>query len=323
MVYTGSLLLLLSPLTPLHAGTGRSGGIVDLPVQRDNLGFPIIYASSLKGAIKTHVLLREREFKNKNESIAEKLFGPEPEKTKGKYIAPVSFTDAFPILVPARSAKGNPVMITSGFMARRGIDLIELALSTEDKSEEELKDIADALYEIISISEELEDGKVMVFSKKPVIECCGKVIIAGEPMEAKPPNNGVKSNGWNIIKSVMPKAFEEVIPDKIVVLNDDDALRIIEKSMIRLARVRLDKERKVVDEKKGGLWIEEYLPHGTLLISVILYSKYRASSIFKDNSDSDLRSKIIDAIGIRNKCGYLVFGGKESIGKGLTKACIL
>ncbi|RLI32648.1 type III-B CRISPR module RAMP protein Cmr4, partial [Candidatus Bathyarchaeota archaeon] len=43
-------LVLVRAVTMLHPGIGRSGAVVDLPVQKDNLGFPMIFSSSLKGA---------------------------------------------------------------------------------------------------------------------------------------------------------------------------------------------------------------------------------------------------------------------------------
>jgi CRISPR-associated protein Cmr4 len=51
-------LVFIEALTPLHPGAGRSvEGLADLPVQRDEFGFPTIWASSLKGAIKSAKLL--------------------------------------------------------------------------------------------------------------------------------------------------------------------------------------------------------------------------------------------------------------------------
>ncbi len=39
--------------TPLHAGTGRGLGAVDLPIQRERTtGYPIVQASSVKGRLR-------------------------------------------------------------------------------------------------------------------------------------------------------------------------------------------------------------------------------------------------------------------------------
>jgi len=49
-------MLYIKALTPIHVGVGRGEAThVDLPLQRDEFGFPTIWASSLKGAIKSNL----------------------------------------------------------------------------------------------------------------------------------------------------------------------------------------------------------------------------------------------------------------------------
>lgn len=318
MVYTGSLVMFLSPLTPLHAGVGRSGGVVDLPVQRDTLGFPIIYASSLKGAVKTHVYLRNREY-------SKKLFGPEPDDDGEKYASPLSLTDAYPLLVPARSAKANPVAVTSPFMIKKVLDLIELALATEVKDGKRLTQVKDLLEKLLKASGKIGEGEAVVLSEEAVMELGGKkrVIVAGEALDARVAGldaDYLANTAWDILRSALPRAFGDVLPGRLVILHNDTALRIVEKSMIRLTRVRLVRETKTVN----GLWTEEYLPHGSLMVTVFLYSRYRGERVdLKEDSLEGLRKRVCEeALGIKSMCGYLVFGGKESVGKGITKVCI-
>jgi hypothetical protein len=46
---------LLFAVTPIHAGIGREEEeYVDLPIQRDFLGLPVIWESSIKGALRTN-----------------------------------------------------------------------------------------------------------------------------------------------------------------------------------------------------------------------------------------------------------------------------
>jgi len=54
--YNTADLVFVRAITNLHPGTGRGGEVVDLPVQRDQFKFPMIYGSSLKGAIKGYSL---------------------------------------------------------------------------------------------------------------------------------------------------------------------------------------------------------------------------------------------------------------------------
>ncbi|HLY31875.1 MAG TPA: RAMP superfamily CRISPR-associated protein, partial [Ktedonobacterales bacterium] len=51
--YEAAALLFLYTETPLHAGTGASLGIVDLPIQREvHTQYPMIQGSSVKGALR-------------------------------------------------------------------------------------------------------------------------------------------------------------------------------------------------------------------------------------------------------------------------------
>ncbi len=314
------MLMFISPLTPLHVGTGRSGGVVDLPVQRDVLGFPMIYASSLKGALKSHAYLKGKK------ELARALFGPEPdEKDEDKYLAPVSLTDAYPLLIPARSAKGNPVMVTSPFLIRTCLGFVDLATTVHDNKKEgtteltKLKNLLTSLANCVP-----ESGEAAVFSDKPVINDVSggrAIIINGDLLKVSEVIDAGKVSGFDYLSNALPEAFKDAVPDRVIILNDDDALRLIERSLIRLTRVRLDKERKVV--LKGGLWTEEYLPHGALLISAILYSEVRAKNASKGFNGKLGINKVKEALQIKGSCGYVVLGGKESVGKGVTKVCFI
>ena len=49
-------LMFIYALTPLHPGAGKAaagGSPVELPVQRDEFGFPTIWSSSLKGVLRS------------------------------------------------------------------------------------------------------------------------------------------------------------------------------------------------------------------------------------------------------------------------------
>jgi CRISPR-associated protein Cmr4 len=53
-------------VTNCHVGSGSTASEeIDLPFQRDSLGYPTIYASSLKGAIKSFLLRTYEDSKKK------------------------------------------------------------------------------------------------------------------------------------------------------------------------------------------------------------------------------------------------------------------
>ena len=73
--------LFIYTLTPLHVGVGSTPEVVDLPIQREkHTGFPVIFGSSLKGAIRS----------NFDKETANALLGNEDTSTEA-YASAVAF----------------------------------------------------------------------------------------------------------------------------------------------------------------------------------------------------------------------------------------
>ncbi|MGC9117048.1 MAG: type III-B CRISPR module RAMP protein Cmr4, partial [Conexivisphaera sp.] len=101
-------LLLAYSLTPVHAGAGRSVGAVDLPVQRDPIGYPVIFSSSFKGALRDNLGARLGH----GDKFIKCLFGSdveEAQKESGRLI----LTDLYPILYPVANVERGYVYITT------------------------------------------------------------------------------------------------------------------------------------------------------------------------------------------------------------------
>lgn len=87
-----SLLIGLLAETPIHPGIGRNLGVIDLPVAREAAtDYPVLVASSLKGALKDHTAKEERD----------QLFGKQNEA--GQLLV----SDARLLLLPVRSLTGH------------------------------------------------------------------------------------------------------------------------------------------------------------------------------------------------------------------------
>ena len=94
-------LLYVFALTTLHPGAGRGSEHVDLPVQRDEFGYPVIWGSGLKGSLRSYFTRL-----NKNNKV-KTVFGPEPASEEvSEYSSAISVHDARLILMPARSLRG-------------------------------------------------------------------------------------------------------------------------------------------------------------------------------------------------------------------------
>ncbi|MEM4452869.1 MAG: type III-B CRISPR module RAMP protein Cmr4, partial [Thermosphaera sp.] len=90
-MYSEARLLYVRAYTPLHVGVGRGEkAYVDLPIQRDEYGYPVIWSSSLKGAIKAYL-----------DSSVKPYLGSEPGEPSSRHSA-VVFLDARLLLIPVR-----------------------------------------------------------------------------------------------------------------------------------------------------------------------------------------------------------------------------
>jgi len=95
-------------LTSMHAGSGSSLEVIDMPIQREkHTAFPIIQSSSVKGS------MRRFYSDNKNEDI---IFGKQKDN---EFASSVVFTDARVLFFPVKSFKKVFVWITCPFVLKR------------------------------------------------------------------------------------------------------------------------------------------------------------------------------------------------------------
>ena len=113
-------LILAYAITPVHVGMGRAPGVVDLPFQRDSIGYPIVYGSSFKGVLKSSLM-------NKNSDFAKCVFGAEPEEAS-KYMGRFIVTDLIPIFYPIASLDGY-VYISTDYLIKKAEDILSVVKS--------------------------------------------------------------------------------------------------------------------------------------------------------------------------------------------------
>jgi len=110
-------LILAYAVTPVHVGMGRAPGVVDLPFQRDSIGYPIVYGSSFKGVLKSSLI-------GKNSNLAKCVFGAEPEEAN-KYMGRFIVTDFIPIFYPIVSLDGY-VYISTDYLIKKAEDILSV-----------------------------------------------------------------------------------------------------------------------------------------------------------------------------------------------------
>ncbi len=285
-------ILFLRALTPLHVGAGRGASVhVELPVQRDEFGFPTIWASSLKGALRAN-------FDRGSKCDKNTIFGPEPASPEvSEYSSAASFTDARLVLIPGRLLKGVWAYITSPHMLEQFRTLLEVRGERID---------------VPSVG----DSEALV--SKPELMLTGsdgkKYIIVNEArLEAREDKSVIES-----LSKVLPDKIASMVKDKgVIVVPDTVARDIVNRSMVIQYRVRLDPSTKTV--VRGALWSEEYMPSNTVMASLVVCRepRRRGSGGGACASATDVCNDLVGYFA--NTRNTIYIGGKETIGKGLVE----
>lgn len=295
-------LILLRAVTMLHPGVGRSSEIVDLPVQRDNLSFPIIYSSSLKGALKSGLWGEDRR-------SARAIFGPDPDE-EGKYPSAVIIGDAFTLVFPIRSLVGVYAFITSPILLNRLVETIKV-IEASGKVNERIESLKISVENALEAFETKVKRRTEVLVSTPSllqIEQIGGDIIVNEELRLNPiTDKSIESleDGFGIEHG------------RLLLAKDDIAREAIDRGILKLTRIKLRREEKTVEE---GPWTEEYVPQWAIFQTFFLYSKPHGGG-GDIGSVEAVRKKILDYL--KTKKGYLLVGGHETIGKGVIKLDVI
>lgn len=217
--------------TSIHPGTGRSTGVVDLPVAREAAtDYPFIAGSSLKGALRDQA----RQHTNNNENFEKEIFGA-PDEAGALLVS-----DARLLLLPVRSLTGAyrwatcPLLIEryQRDLKRAGVDPLPPVPSVEPLCA-------------------LATGEDRLFLEEREFRVTG----APDP---------------ELIEALAPLiAHEETrrrLPRQLVVLDDNDFAWFARYGLPIQARNQLDKGTKT----SKNLWFEESIPPDTLMYALIV-----------------------------------------------------
>ena len=309
-MFEKAAMLFLYCETPVHAGTGTSLSIVDLPIQRERItGLPIVQASSLKGVLRAEV---ERL---KGKQIAEILFGPETQRASD-HAGCVSPHDARLLLFPIRSLVGVFAWATCPFVLERfKREMIAAGFSVN--------------WDVPTLPANSHQAFVAESSE---IITDGKIVLEEFDFEALRKNEAMQTANW-LKEHAFPKGneytpFRDWLPKRFVILPDNAFRDFTQLATEVIARIRLKPETKTVAE--GALWTEEHLPSETLLYAPIFVSKPLAPKDtvpdeFKENNEPSA-AKVLEFLkGLTTPntdkpyLDRLQIGGDETVGRGIVK----
>jgi len=289
--YTFSEPFFIYAITHLHVGSGSSvDEEIDLPFQRDELGYPTIYASSLKGAIKSFLL---KEFPDKKDVIY-KVLG-EDENPEEASLG--TFLDAILFAIPSRiieidSAKPHVwVYVTTYELLKKVKSYLDSISQLSNASFSNLQNTIDSILR--------KEGKNITLGSSL------KTAILNEDfhVELEEAHDVKIPDITNLVSDKVNKERLESDDVPLLVLEDSIGKEVINRSLIRVRRIRIDKDKKTV--VTGGLWSEEYVPMKTIFFSAFLGKESKENAIFVSC--------------ILRKLKYVILGGKETIGKGIVE----
>ena len=300
--------LFLYTETPLHAGSGTSLGIADLPIQREkHTELPMVQASGLKGVVRDFV----RASKAAPELVAA-IFGPETDEGH-KYGGCLSFSDARLLLFPVRSLQGVFGWVTCPLVLerfKRDMSLLPHELPWELPIDLGLKGL------VAEDCDLLVDDKTVVFEeysfpvqKDPVVAKIAQFLAE----KAFPTNEACKY--WR--KRLYD---DETTPrSNLVILSNDDFRDFTKFSTEILTRIRIEQEKGTV--ATGALWTEEHLPSETLLYSLMLAADPKAEPVPKELKTNDCpdAAKVLEFIKDKLAGNIVQVGGDETVGRGLVR----
>jgi CRISPR-associated protein Cmr4 len=243
-----TILLGMLAETAIHPGTGRSGGVIDLPVAREAAtDYPFIAGSSLKGALreKTETLLgRDTELPNK-------WFG------KADNAGELLVSDARLLLLPVRSLTGSYRWLTCPHIVERLCrDMRRAGLPLE------------ASVPVVGKGSVQTSGSGQIYLEER------QLTITAEP----------DGKLIGLLGSVIPhEVTRGRIGKTLAIVSDDDFAWFARYALPVQARNELHDDTK----QSKNLWYEESLPADTLMYAVVAGRNNAAEGALKSLFEDD------------------------------------
>lgn len=318
-------MLFLFTETPLHAGTGRAMGTVDLPIQRERAtGYPMIQASGIKGRLRAHysdtTLMDEKDFYA--------VFGPKTDNA-AEYAGALSFGDARLLLFPVRSLAGVFAWVTSVDVLAR---FHREATALGQKPTWNVPIAQPAAGEIwvgseddIAITMKSNEKRVVLeeYSFKSVatdvkVDSIGKWL-AEKALPQKPSEEQIKNGAVDEYEY-----WRNALPKKLCILHQDAFRDFTLYATEVQTHIKIDPEKKTV--KDGALWTAESLPVDTLMYVPLVAqdSRYKPANLPNGNDVPKLKAdEVLKKITAAHKISRINFGGDETTGQGFVSVRFL
>ncbi len=292
--------------TPLHAGSGRAVGVVDLPIQRERVtGYPLVQSSGIKGRLRA-----EAKARGLDDATIAAIFGPDKvDADSNAYAGAASFGDARILLFPVQSLYGVFAYVTSAnVLARLARDLAAIGVENKGLSAAIAALDKDKDKETAYAGSMVAKNKTLVLEEFSYTDC-----------------EDVPGTIADFLKSALPTGPEyaywrDSLANRLVILPEDDFRDFVTGSTEVVTRTRLDPNTKTV--ASGALWTEESLPSDTLLYCPLAMGKERKGEEQrkKDNDGKERNAatakSLMDTLSKAMNGQRIRLGGDETVGRG-------
>lgn len=301
--------------TPLHAGSGRSLGSVDLPIQRERVtDYPMIQSSGVKGALRNEVRFSDDKYWEYKEIDGSKkiedrdelkaIFGDADSENKS-YAGAVTVGDARLLLFPVRSLQGVFAWVTSvDVLNRFARDAAALGLQLNWSLPDDEPSITDEVTECWA-------GEKVSFNTQDSLQ----VTLEDFTYAAKshPVLNTV--GDW-LAKNVLPQEADEYkywcdnLPQHLVILRREDFRDFARYGTEVRTHIKIAPDTKTV--QSGALWTVESLPTDTLLYSPLIINNSRAQ-VNEPQTADQIAQTLVEVLDNQR----INLGGDETTGHGV------
>lgn len=303
-VFERTAMLYLYAETPLHAGSGTSLGIVDLPIQRERItGYPLVQASGLKGCLREQASQHKRWCGDQDCPLSPHddwdrrvslVFGPAPNHAS-EYAGAISVGDARILLFPVRSLKGVFAWVTSKQVLARFRRDASLAVIEVNWGEAGPRDEEEALV--------APENDVLI----------GNSLVLEEFAFKSQESEDVRKIGEWLARNSLPGQgtyWQQALPRRLVILGEEPFRDFTQFATDIITRTHLQDETKTV--KRGALWSEEQLPAETLLYAPLFATRPRANPL----PDLEDASAVVRFIKACVDGRHIQLGGDATVGRG-------
>jgi len=271
-------------ITPLHVGSGKGVGFIDLPIMREKVTcWPLVPGSAVKGVMREHFVRKDID-----ENLIDAAFGKGGDDMGNA--GSLVLSDARIVCLPIRSLYGTFAFAACPLVLdrlKRDLDL--------------------TLHESKPIEKSFEDDEIVVTAGSKV-ERNGKVLLDDLDFDIITDNGETEEWGDLLAQLLFANdpAWQRIFKERFVLLSNNCFNFLSETGTEVNARIKIKQETKIVED--GALWYEEALPSETILAGLVWCDK--------DYSRKEIKEETILETFCPEKDLNLQIGGKATVGKG-------